>query len=374
EDRLADLSDNVLVLPSIGRRVFVQEDRHWAVFVEGQYALTEQLSVNGSLRYTDEERRLINFRAIGESDPFQILVDTPGDLFLGPRSVDYSLGDQLSGHIGLDYKLHENTLLYGKVVRGFKSGGFFGGFALSEDELDPYEEETVWAFEAGAKVDLPASGLRLNGAVFYYDYQDFQGFETVVDDIFGVVTGLGNLGDAEHFGADLEALWSPPSIEGLTLQAAATWLDTDIVESEFVETSALIDFVAGDPGDPIVISPTEGRPRGFAAEFSYVLGGQYERRINDTLTAAATLTWSWRSEFEDNSIFAFDGGLFAVDSYGLLTGSVSLASRSGWDVSVIGQNLTDEIYVTSATSDDLLSYGQIPVRPRSWQVQVRKAF
>ncbi|MEL6725418.1 MAG: hypothetical protein AAFP81_03525 [Pseudomonadota bacterium] len=146
------------------------------------------------------------------------------------------------------------------------------------------------------------------------------------------------------------------------------------MESEFVETSALIGFVAGDPGDPIVISPTEGRPRGFAAEFSYVLGGQYERRINDTLTAAATLNWSWRSEFEDNSIFAFDGGLFAVESYGLLSGSVSLTSMSGWVVSVIGQNLTDEIYVTSATSDDLLSYGQIPGRPRSWQVQVRKAF
>ena len=370
ESRLGDLSENILVLPVQSRRSFEQEVRHFAVYGEGSYDLSEQLSLNASLRYTDEEKSLKNFTNVIESDPFQLLVETPGDLFLGPVNFDYDLDANVSGHLGLNYKITPDALAYAKATRSFKSGGFFGGFALSADELAPYEEETVWAYEAGAKIDFPDHGLRVNGAVFYYDYQDVQSFTTIVDPTLGVLTQLGNLGTAEHIGADLDVLWQPPEIEGLTLQASASWLDAEIVESDVLETSVLIDFVSGGPDDPPVVAGIEGQPRSFAPEFSYTLVGAYEKNVSADLTAKATLNWSWRSDFFRGDQFAFDDGLAAHDGYGLLGGRLELSSKAGWSIALLGQNLTNETYIQRATSDDLLSFGQVPGRPMSWSLAI----
>ena len=214
----------------------------------------------------------------------------------------------------------------------------------------------------------------MNGAVFYYDYQDAQGFTTIVDPILGVQTQLGNLGRAEHVGADLELTWLPQQIDGLTLQASASWLDAEFVESDVIETSTLIDFVEGEPGDPPVVADLEGQKRSFAPDFSYTLSGAYDRDISADLTASATLNWSWRSDLFQGNQFAFDDGLAAHDGYGLLGGSLQVSSSAGWSVALLGQNLTNEKYIERATGDDLLSFGQIPGRPMSWAIAIGYAF
>ncbi|MEM6651717.1 MAG: TonB-dependent receptor [Pseudomonadota bacterium] len=374
EDRQIDLSENLIVLPVIARRSFTQEERHWAAYVQGAYDLSPRLRAHGSLRYTEETKDLVNFLLTPESDPFQIFVETPGDVFLGPVNTRYELESPVTGHIGVDYKFRDDALLYAKLVRGYKSGGFFGGFALSALELEPYVEETVWAYEVGAKVNVPSSGLQINSALFSYDYQDVQGFTTAFDETVGVITLLGNLGDAEYQGAELEVVWAPAAIDGLSLSAAATWLDTEIVDSDTVELSDLTNFFDGAPGDPPLAAPEEGQSIGFAPEFSYVLNARYSRAIRETLSATAQVNWSWRSDFAEDGPFLFDDGVFTVDSYGLLSASLSLETTNGWQASLTGQNLTNEAYVTQATGDDLLSYLELPGRPRSWQIRIAKRF
>ena len=81
-------------------------------------------------------------------------------------------------------------MAYGKFTRGFKSGGFFGGFALSPDELDPYDEEVVYAYEVGFKTTWLEQSLRVNGAVYYYDYQDVQGFTQEFNDISAALNSM----------------------------------------------------------------------------------------------------------------------------------------------------------------------------------------
>ncbi|MEO1553166.1 MAG: TonB-dependent receptor, partial [Pseudomonadota bacterium] len=374
ENRRIDLRDNVLVLPVIGRRSFTQEERHWAIYAEGSYAMTERVKVNGSLRYTEETKDLKNFLLPIESDPFQILVETPGDVFLGPVDTSYTLDTPLTGHLGVDVRLTDDALLYGKIVRSYKSGGFFGGFALSAFELDPYDEETIWAYEAGAKLLFPSAGLRVNGAVFYYDYQDVQGYTTVFDETVGLQTKLGNLGDAEFSGAELELVWAPPAIDGLEVSAGATLLETEIVDSDVIELSDLTNFFDGAPDDPLLSTPEEGQSIGFAPERSYVVNARYERPLNASLSIATNLNWSWRSDFDEPGDLPFDDGVYTVDGYGLLSASVTLNSAAGWRASLIGANLTDNAHAVQATGDDLLSYVQVPGRPRSWQLEISKRF
>src|SRR5262249_20200977 len=136
-----------------------------------------------------------------------------------------------SGDAGVDWTPAENLLVYGKVTRGFKSGGFFGGFAASRPETAPYKEETVWDYEIGVKSEWLDRTLQANAAGVYYDYADVQGFKQVVVDLNGVeinVTKLDNIGDATHKGAETSLTWLPTAVQGLSLTAGASWLDTEI--------------------------------------------------------------------------------------------------------------------------------------------------
>ena len=118
----------------------------------------------------------------------------------------------------------------------------------------------------------------------------------------------------------------------------------------------------------------EGQPRSFGSDFSYTLNGAYEKDITADLTAKATLNWSWRSDLYQVDQFAFDDGLATHDGYGLLGGSLEVSSKAGWSVSLLGQNLTNETYIQRATSDDLLSFGQIPGRPMTWSIAIGYEF
>ena len=62
-------------------------------------------------------------------------------------------------------------MVYARVSKGFKSGGFNGrANAANSTEYDP---ETVWSYEAGFKTPV-ANQLTLNGALFHNDYKEFQ--------------------------------------------------------------------------------------------------------------------------------------------------------------------------------------------------------
>ena len=45
--------------------------------------------------------------------------------------------------MGVDWAFSDDAMVYGRITRGFKSGGFFGGFAFGPEELEPYDDEIV---------------------------------------------------------------------------------------------------------------------------------------------------------------------------------------------------------------------------------------
>ncbi|MBW2942487.1 TonB-dependent receptor [Zhongshania aquimaris] len=74
---------------------------------------------------------------------------------------------------GLDYKINEN-LIYGKISRGYKTGGV-ATIAVNPANYT-YEPEYVTNYEIGQKSDftLGEIPLRLNTALYYTDYADLQ--------------------------------------------------------------------------------------------------------------------------------------------------------------------------------------------------------
>lgn len=355
ENKTADLSDNYLVLPGMFNRGFEQITESWSAYAQMDYELNSQWQLHSSLRYTNETKHLNDAYHYDISNQFY---------YLNNVNKDYKLKANWSGHIGLDWMPTDNAMLYAKITSGFKSGGFYGGFAFTPEELESYKEETIWAYEIGFKTDWLDNSVRVNGAVYYYDYQDIQGFTQVNSSITNTpLTKLDNLGDAEHTGAELDIVWSPQEIDGLTLQAGVAWL-----KAEFTDSDTLVIDPQG------ATSELEGRQRGFAPEWSTTLQARYERDISNNLTAYAQVNYSWRDEITPRDSFGTDLNYAAYGQQGYELFNVRFALFSmdnRWEVALAGKNLLNEEYPTIATGDDLGSFTKMPGLPRSWQVEVK---
>ena len=72
-------------------------------------------------------------------------------------------------------------------------------------QLIPYEEEVLTAYEIGTKATLMGA-MQLNGAVFFYDYEDKQEQDRAAT-LVGNISGLTNVDESEIYGAELELTW-----------------------------------------------------------------------------------------------------------------------------------------------------------------------
>lgn len=188
QENYGDISDNVFAqmelasLFPVGTPTvlalatdYEQVTESWAVYGEAGFDLSDTVTLNGSLRYTDEDKDLNGYTSFVDFGGFTAEV-------LDDVDLRTSLDENLSGHIGINWSPNDALRAYAKYSRGSKSGGFFGGVVATAAELGPYGAETVDAVEIGFK-SQPADNLILNGAVFYYDYQDAQGYATVFNTV-----------------------------------------------------------------------------------------------------------------------------------------------------------------------------------------------
>ena len=83
-----------------------------------------------------------------------------------------------------------------------------------------YDPENLYAYEVGFKSTIMGRLARLNGAAYYYDYQDYQAFY-----ITGIDTITFNT-DATSSGAELELQASP--IDGMDLLLGAAYNDIKV--------------------------------------------------------------------------------------------------------------------------------------------------
>ena len=128
--------------------------------------------------------------------------------------------------MALEFRPSDDLLIYGSVTKGFKSGG-----TNSLDTSAPFDQEQLWSYEAGIKSSLNNNRLLLNGSLFYYDYDDLQ-----VSTFANGTTRIENAASAKLTG--VEVTLSALLTEGLTVNAAATWLDSEY--QDFITTYGII--------------------------------------------------------------------------------------------------------------------------------------
>ena len=213
------------------------ETEAWAVF--GQTTIRpemfdDKLAVTLGLRYTEEQKD-IKYLYQNAGSPFypgpfprtyRTNPDYTGELMPTAGQYDVKNDAQFSntsGNATVAYDVGEATNVYLRYATGYRSGGFNG-----EVFNNLYDEETIETLELGFKSDVIPAVLRVNGALFGYNFDDLQLTQIQVNENGQTATFVGNAGKAERWGAELEAQWLPT--DDLMLSLTYSHIDGDFDE------------------------------------------------------------------------------------------------------------------------------------------------
>ncbi|WFL77667.1 TonB-dependent receptor [Altererythrobacter arenosus] len=318
-------------------KVHTTKTEAYSLFGSVVIDLSDQLELSGGLRWTDETKT----QTI--SIPYMHAIPTgsgfaPSGFFSGPINFSDS---NWSPEVTLKYQATDDVNIFASFKTGFKSGGIDNSALPSNSLLDfgspdpavreaaanglIYQSETAIGGEIGVKSQFNDRTLTLNATAYYYVFDDLQvqNFDAV-----NIQFITQNAGEVTTKGVDLGWNWITPA-DGLSLSGNIAWLD-----AKFTDT-----FLVGGTID------LDGRDVARAPTWSGNLAFDWGIPVGNTMEMGLSGNAAYSDSYHTNN------GLvtFIQDSYVTFDGSVSIGDADGkWKLALVGVNLTDEIFVTSA--------------------------
>lgn len=375
---LGDYSGN-LGLISQTLNDFSSKMRTYAFFGNAEYKITDRLTAQGGIRYTNNKQDATYCYNDPASDTVQgtaliygaflnspAITIRPGQCFPLDANFHSTLSpvnssqteDNVSFRVGLNYKMDQGTLFYATVSQGYKAGTFSAIGASKISQYTPAVQEKVLAYEAGIKTPLFGRLAHFNGAVFYYDYTNKQVRGRIADSVFGLLEKMLNVPKSYIFGLEGELVLRP--MESLTLSAGATYLQAK-VNSDYSKTAdgQAVFNAQGYTGN------FNGSELPYTPKFSGNIDGQYQFALNGSVNAfvGGTLVYQGRQNatFQTASL---PGGDFTIPGYTTLDARAGVASADGvWRLQLYGRNITNTTYTTAVSSylDTSIRYRGKPV-------------
>jgi iron complex outermembrane receptor protein len=211
------------------------ETTSYAAFGQVDWAFTDAWTLGVGLRWTEERKDYWR-----TTSTFSTILGNADPAFAFDESDSWS---DWTPTFTLDYAFSDEVRFYGRLAKGFKSGGF-NGRANTEDDVSTFDPETVWTAEVGAKTLMAGGTFAANYALFYSKYDDFQARVSVGDGIdfrFPVL----NAAELDIMGAELELTWVP--IEPLMLSSQIGYLDSEYGAGGFTGADGIEDQPAFSP-------------------------------------------------------------------------------------------------------------------------------
>ena len=309
--------------------------KSYAAYVNASYEIVPDVRLSAGLRYTKETKDY--FRTT--STFFSLLPGFNSTYVFAPPRGKWT---DTSPMASIDWQALPNLMLYARVAKGFKSGGF-NGRANTAGESTEYDPETALTYEAGFKSRI-ASQLTLNGSVFTSTYKDFQARVSGIDD--DPVTGLPtpklsvlNAGKLRINGAELEAAWTPAT--GLLIDSQIGYLDAEYKEFDDVRFTAF-------GGSRAFQTPA------FAPKWTLRLGAQYAFELGNS----GAITIGAQTRYKSRTALAVDNtltnsrtevdGLFQKGYWVHDARIVYETENKHFALGLYGNNLSDRAYKTDA--------------------------
>ncbi len=318
----------------------------YALFGEGTFKFTDQLSLSVGARYTDDKKDLDYHASSPTNDP-TATPQGPVAGYLGPIHVLTGKSwNAVTPRVTLKYVPNDHINTYLTYSKGFKSGGFVDASYTVAGASLPLAPEHATNIEAGIKTRFLDNRLSANIAVFEQKTVNLQNF-----------SGAGGIphsynGTSRVRGVELETNFHVTSV--FTLAFNYAYLDARFLQ--------LV-----DPATPLV--SYAGNPLKYTPKNSFNVSARYDFPLsNDAkLTAQADYAYSDRTSTADNNSTKLYPTLYDNTEGSTLNGRLTYVSGDGrWSLSGWGKNLTDHYQISYA--DDVTPFVTTAAGTHFWRV------
>ena len=285
-----------------------------AVFANANWYFTPKLALNAGIRFSDEQKEMNyieeGFPVNGITEPIPYFTDSLSDSGWEPT-------------VTLTYAISDNSNVYGKYTRGFKSGAFDLVIFKTPDRIGDFGfgPESVDSFEVGIKGLLFDGSFLYSIAAFSMDYEDLQ-IEILTPPAGPGLPPVRNKGSAsaDISGVEVELTYSP--VDWFVLSAGYGATDAKFKDD--------VDVLGGNI---LQNTPDSTGYVDAALNFETSFG-----------TVDARLGWTYKDDWFS---FSSNNDFEKPEGYELLNARVGAHFESmGLDVALWGKNLTDEEYCT----------------------------
>jgi iron complex outermembrane receptor protein len=205
--------------------------RSFGLFGEGYWSVTDSTRVTLGLRYTYDNKSarsrnyLLNTNTLGMLPNFE------------KQEATWNNG---TGRISIDQQLPfgfmDDSMVFASGSRGTKPGGFNPPAVAGSLAPETFDQEVIWAFEAGTKNLFWDNRVQANLTGFFYWYDGYQVSKIVER------TSVNENIDANVWGLEAEFVTKP--VEALEVFFNVAYLGSSIKDSESIDPA---DPTAGDP-------------------------------------------------------------------------------------------------------------------------------
>jgi iron complex outermembrane receptor protein len=313
------------------------DTKSWSEFAQTEFDIVRDLTLTAGGRWSTEQKTF-DYNYVGQTEGFRYSpVDNtvPEPYFqinpaISGDAARIHRGDW-SAKLALNYHVTDNIMPYVSWNKGIKAGGFSAaGNPSLPVNLFKYDEEKLYAYEAGIKTEAFDHRVRFNADVFKYSYVGYQAFNTI-----GVLNYITN-NPGKMRGGEAELTLAP--ITGLTLRAGVALLDA------WIRNITLPDGTVSD------VRPTQAPKTNITASanysFPFWLGG----------TMQVGTDWSYRSQVYYSLL---NDPASRQTGYGLLNVRAEYTTPDAhWSFKLYGENVANKQYLNNSIVSGLSGFGQ----------------
>lgn len=320
-----------------------------AVFGQATWNITETLSATFGLRWGQDEKVATKYLDVAEFRSRERTVNPLYAIIAGAlnNSENHNINNSrkvanVSPAFNLQWYAAEDVMSYFRYAKGFKDGGFNASDTTASQDAFTYEDEEADTFELGVKTTLLDGAATFNAALFYTEFMDRQVSNFTLT---GYVAG--NAAESITQGVEADLRWALN--ERLTLGASMAWLDSYFTSFTNGPCNAEQTDAAYRAGNPDCRQDLSGEGTDYAPEVSASLTSQYVQPVGDAMELRLQLDLN----FSDEYFYTQDRDESDLqEAYYKINGRLSLLHfGQGWEVALIGKNLTNEI--TRSSGNDV---------------------
>ena len=320
--------------PQNGFSTQSQDTTAWAIFVSVDIEVTDDLTVQGGVRYSEDERDLVAER------PDPVLF---GDLVIPPSTAEAD-DEVVSWDVSARYAVNDDVNVYGRIARSFRAPSIQGRVLFAPFDGTPEtngisvgDTETILSFEAGFKAELFDNRARLNAAAFYYEV-DNQQLSAV-----GGAANIAQLVNADEtigwgFEADLEAAVT----ENLLVTAGLSYNNTEIQDEDLqVAVCAGGCTVLDPPGTTPGTAFIDGNRLPQSPRWIFNVTARYSYPIGVGGELFVFTDWAYRSRV---NFFLYDSAEFQDSK--LIEGGLRIGylhNDGRYEIAAFGRNITNDV-------------------------------